>query len=131
MSEPLVTICIPTFNRPESLARVVEAVLSQSYPSIEVVITDDGDAERTRAALGPVLDRVRYHPNERRLGLYGNWNRAIGLARGEYIALFHDHDEYAPTAVARAVEVFQRSARVGMVHVGVEIVRPDGTRYSV
>lgn len=125
---PLVSICIPTYNRPEALARVVESMLRQTYSPIEIIVTDDGDSENTKAALGPLLERIRYEANEKRLGLYANWNRAIELARGELVASYHDHDYYAPTVVERSVEIFRKSARVGIVHVATAMVWDDGRR---
>src|SRR5690606_30526869 len=129
--QPLVSICIPTYNRPEALARVVESMLAQTYSPIEIIVTDDGDSEKTRAALGPLLEKIRYEANEKRLGLYANWNRAIELARGELVASYHDHDYYAPTVVERSVELFRKSARVGIVHVATAMVWEDGRRLDI
>jgi len=126
--KPLVSICIPTYNRPEALARVVESMLRQTYSPIEIIVTDDGDAEKTRAALGPLLEKIRYEANEKRLGLYANWNRSIELARGELVASYHDHDHYAPTVVERSVELFRKRASVGIVHVATAMVWEDGRR---
>lgn len=125
---PLVSICIPTYNRPEALARVVESMLAQTYSPIEIIVTDDGDSEKTRTALGPLVEKIRYEANEKRLGLYANWNRAIELARGELVASYHDHDHYAPTVVERSVELFQKRASVGIVHVATAMVWEDGRR---
>lgn len=125
---PLVSICLPTYNRPEALARVVESMLRQTYSPIEIIVTDDGDFAKTKAALGPLLEKIRYEANEKRLGLYANWNRAIDLARGELVASYHDHDHYAPTVVERSVELFRKSERVGIVHVATAMVWEDGRR---
>lgn len=127
-ARPLVSIAIATYNRPEALSRVVRGMLAQTYSPIEIVVTDDGDSEATRAALGPLLAHIRYEANEKRLGIYGNWNRAIELSRGELVASYHDHDEYAPNIVERSVELFRRHARVGIVHVGTAMVWEDGRR---
>lgn len=119
-SFPLVSICIPTYNRPADLLVVVQDILAQTYKNIEVVVTDDGDETQTRAHLAPVMDRIRYCPNAKRLGIYGNWNRSIAEARGQLIGVYHDHDRYDPTIVERCVELFLRSDRVGIVHVAAE-----------
>jgi glycosyltransferase involved in cell wall biosynthesis len=128
---PLVTLGIPTYNRPEALARVVSELLAQSYANIEIVVADDGDSKRTREALGPLLERIRYLPNPVRLGLYPNWNRVIELARGELIGVFHDHDSYGSTLVERAVELFTRRPSVGLVHCAVRTIGGDGARTDI
>lgn len=127
---PLVSVCIPTYNRAQALAGVVEQILAQTYPNIEIVITDDGDPDPTRRALERFGGRIGYHANERRLGIYGNWNRGISLSRGELVAVYHDHDGYAPTMVERSVELFRRSPRVGVVHVAALLETPGAPPQS-
>jgi glycosyltransferase involved in cell wall biosynthesis len=128
---PLVSVCLPTYNRPQALVRVVESILAQTWKPLEIVVTDDGDEGATRAALGPLVERVRYSANPQRLGLYANWNHSIRLAQGELVASYHDHDFYEPTIVERSVELFRRSSRVGLVHVCTALVAPDGRREVV
>ncbi|MCL4752371.1 MAG: glycosyltransferase [Myxococcales bacterium] len=112
------------------MALVVDQILDQTYPNIEVVVTDDGDPGPTRDALSRFGRRIRYEANERRLGIYGNWNRAISLARGELVAVYHDHDGYARTMVERSVDLFRRSPRVGVVHVAAMLVVPGAALES-
>lgn len=128
---PLVSVCIPTYNRPAALAKVISSILAQTYRRVEIIVTDDGDAVETRRHLQPFDGLIRYHANERRLGIYGNWNRAIGLATGELVAVYHDHDDYAPTMVERSVQLFQEAPRVGIVHVAASVLLPDDTRLTI
>lgn len=124
--EPLVSVCIPTYNRPKALAEVVRSILAQTYRPIEVIVTDDGDSQRTIPHLAPYADRIRYEANPQRLGIYGNWNRSIALARGDLVAVYHDHDDYPPTFVERSVELFRKSSRIGIVHVAATVDMPEG-----
>lgn len=129
---PLVTIGIPTYNRPTSLATVVRSMIAQTYDNIEIIVSDDGDSERTKQALGPeLLAKIRYEANPQRLGIYGNWNRTIELAKGELMGIFHDHDQYHPQMIERCVELFERHPRVGIVHPAVEMVAADGHRLRI
>jgi len=125
-SLPLVTVGIPTYDRPQALASVVRAMLAQTYPNIEIIVTDDGDCRETRAALGELLSRIRYVENPRRLGAYGNWNRTIELATGELMAIYHDHDIYDPHIVERCAALFVKHPSVGIVHTAVELRYEDG-----
>jgi glycosyltransferase involved in cell wall biosynthesis len=125
-TEPLVSVCIPTYNRPKALAEVVRSILAQTYRPIEVIVTDDGDSEQTIPHLAPYADRIRYEANPRRLGIYGNWNRSISRARGELVGVYHDHDNYPPTFVERSVELFRKNPSVGIVHVAATVKFPEG-----
>jgi glycosyltransferase involved in cell wall biosynthesis len=128
---PLVSVGIPTYNRPRAVAEVVRSMLAQTYPSIEIIVTDDGDSSATREALGDALPKIQYHANPVRLGLYGNWNRSIELGRGELVAVYHDHDAYDPRIVERSVELFLKHPTVGLVHPAVQVVPENARAVSI
>jgi hypothetical protein len=58
------------------------------------------------------------------VGHVGNHNRCIEEARGEFLAIFHDHDFYAPEILARAVALFDAHPRAGIVCAGFRMVDP-------
>jgi glycosyltransferase involved in cell wall biosynthesis len=98
---PLVSICIPTYNREASVARAVVSALGQSYNPIEVVVVDDASTDDTCAKLRELDDgRLRLHRNARRLGQIANRNRAVALCRGELIKFLDDDDTLEPDCVA-------------------------------
>lgn len=130
-SLPLVSIGIPTYNRPDAVAKVVRSMLAQSYVNTEIIVCDDGDSARTRAALGELMPRIRYESNQHRLGLYGNWNRTIELGRGELVAVYHDHDAYHPHIVEQSVALFLKHRKVGLVHTAVAVVSPEGRKRPI
>ena len=128
---PLVSVCIPTYNRPQPLAGVLAAIFRQTYPRVEVVVTDDGDSRKTIEAIRPFLDRIKYADNGGRLGIYGNWNRSIELSSGDLVAVYHDHDIYSPHVIEESVRPFTDHPRVGIVHTAVEMVWPDGSKSPI
>jgi glycosyltransferase involved in cell wall biosynthesis len=98
---PLLSICIPAYNRPLWLRRGLESVAVGNgvYTSwVEVVITDDSDRREGEVIAGEVLGgwHYRYEHHERPLGMAQNWNRAIALARGQYVMVLHDDDFFIP-----------------------------------
>jgi len=105
---PLVTIAIPTYDRLAYLKEAVDSALAQTYPHIEVVISDDGhqpDIAAFGRSLARTNTRVRYQRNPRTLGLAGNWNAAVALARGEYVIIIGDDDRLLPHFVERLLEI--------------------------
>ncbi len=115
---PLVTVRIATYNRGTMVRdRAIASALSQTYPNIEVVVVGDRCDAATEAAVRSVRDsRVRFE-NLAERGAYPSdpdfrWmvagtvpmNRALELAKGEWIAPLDDDDEFTPDHVEVLIE---------------------------
>ena len=122
----LVSVIIPTYNRPDYLQEAVDSVLAQTYSSIEILIIDDGSTDGgtiTKSALKPYLSEDHRLPKvtyiyQKNAGLVSAVNRGLALARGEYIQRLDDDDRLLPEKIARSVEVFQARPAVGLVATG-------------
>ena len=109
---PLISVVVPVFNtRPEYLSEMALSVVEQSYPHWELCLLDGGSEKpATLAALKELsrLDkRIRVERAKENLGIAGNTNLAIDMARGAYVALLDHDDTLTPDAlywVAEAVE---------------------------
>jgi len=122
-----VSIGIPTFNRSQSLCKAIEGVLGQTYGDFELVICDDASTDGTADVVARYKDpRIRYIRNPKNLGLYQNINRCIELSRGEYVAVYHDHDDYLPTIVEESVKVLDAHPNVGFVHTAIRSKNAHG-----
>lgn len=95
----LLSIVIPTYNRLDLLRETIASVRAQTCGDYELIVVDDASEDGTWPYLSG-LDGVRAHRNEVRLGLAANWNRAISLARGEYVYVLQDDDLADPGLVA-------------------------------
>jgi len=101
MSAPRVSICVPTWNGAAYLAEALRSALAQTERDFELLVVDDGSTDRTLDVVAGFSDpRLRVHRNERRLGLPGNWNRCLDLARGEFVKFLFQDDLLEPAAVA-------------------------------
>lgn len=95
---PLVSIMIPTYRRPDLLKESVKSALSQitTVPFEVVVVDNDSELERANEVEKVIASfeapNLRYFRNEMNVGLYGNWNRCIELARGRWITNLNDDD---------------------------------------
>lgn len=99
---PLISICIPTHQRPDLLQQAIASCLCQTYSPIEIVVCDD-----SRDKMGKqVVDNfnrpevLRYYHNFPHLGQAKNVNQLFDLARGERLLLLHGDDLLAPNAVS-------------------------------
>ncbi len=94
-NEPLISICIPTYNGEKYLRKCLDSCLNQTYSAIEIIIVDDGSNDKTPELLQAYAladPRIKLFQNEKNLGLVQNWNRCMELATGEWIKFVFQDD---------------------------------------
>jgi len=118
-NRPRFSVLLPTYEPDGKLALALESVLAQApaADAMEIIVVDDGSRPglvREIVAVADPLGRVEVMEHPDRLGLCGNWNRAIGLARGELVHLLHQDDFVLPGFYDRMDLAFQREPAAGM-----------------
>jgi len=109
-TEPLVSVIIPTRNRPNLVVRAVGSVLAQTLDAIEVVAVIDGPDEATLQALREIDDpRLRVQMLPTRLGGGGARNAGVAVSRSQWVAFLDDDDEWFPKKLELQYEASQRS----------------------
>jgi glycosyltransferase involved in cell wall biosynthesis len=121
MPSPKVSVVMPVYNEEAYLAEAVESVLAQDYPSVEVVVADDGSTDRTvEIAERFARDnggRVVVVRAERNTGRPGALNRGLEAASGELIAWLDGDDVMLPGKLSNQVELLERNPdAVGCCH---------------
>ena len=109
-TQPLVSVIIPTKDRPEMLAQAVKSVLNQTLPDIEIIVINDGGID-VQNVLDPLnLKRnIIYLKHDRNLDRSAARNTGIHAASGKYIAYLDDDDTYHPNHVETLVNFLQNS----------------------
>jgi glycosyltransferase involved in cell wall biosynthesis len=118
MANPLVSICVPTYNRAAALRESLKAVCGQTYAPLEILISDNCSEDGTEQVGRDLMrndPRVRYVRQSSNIGLHGNHNFCIDQSKGEFICLFHDHDERSLDIVSEYVSFMQQHPQVGVV----------------
>jgi glycosyltransferase involved in cell wall biosynthesis len=118
MTAPLVSLCVPTLNRPVLFRRTLKSLVAQEFRDLEIIVVDNASqTEESRQAVEEMNDsRIRYHRHPTRIGMGANWNSAREMARGKYLAIFHDDDFYHPRAVLEMVERLEADPSLAFVH---------------
>ena len=129
MSDPLITVIIPTRNRAHLLARSMGSVLNQTYRHIELIIVDDASTDGTQELLGNIEDdRLRVLRLETNNGAPAARNHGMAHAQGELVAFQDSDDIWHPTKLERQVTAMaSASDRVGLCVCSMEVHRRGGS----
>jgi glycosyltransferase involved in cell wall biosynthesis len=118
LSDPLVSICVPTRNRAASLRESMKTISGQNYERLEILISDNASEDATQETVRDLMradDRIRYVRHERNIGLHGNHNFCFDSARGDFICIWHDHDTRDLGIVREYVSFLEQHPAVGVV----------------
>ena len=107
MSQPLISIITPSYNRVQFIRDAIQSVLDQHYPQVEHIIVDAASTDGT-------LDVLQEYPHLRVVsepdnGMYDAINKGIHMARGEIIGLLNTDDLYAPVCFQVVAEGFAKN----------------------
>lgn len=107
---PLVSVIVPTHNRPELLCAALESILAQTMQDFEIIVVNDAGLDiapwvRSLDQSGRI--RVLRHPSNG--GIAGARNTGLRAARGKYIAYLDDDDLFYPNHLAVLVEAAEAS----------------------
>lgn len=120
-SRPLLTVCIPAYNRAGLLKPLLDSILIQNFNDFEVLICEDGSPERSAIA-GVVQEfqelhhgRIRYEENTSNLGYDGNIRRLVERANGQYCVFMGNDDLMCAGALEAIAAALQRQPDCGVI----------------
>src|SRR4029077_21125951 len=107
--QPLVSIGIAAYNRPDGLRRTLQCVSGQTYINLEIIVSDDcspGDEISRLVSQTMVTDkRIRFYRQVNNIGAVGNYEFLLNKAAGKYFFWADDEDlcerEFVETIVSR------------------------------
>jgi glycosyltransferase involved in cell wall biosynthesis len=92
-----VSVVIPTCGNPELVTRAVRSALAQTFEDLEVIVVVDGPEPATQDALAALCDkRIKVVSLSQSIGAGAARNVGVKSARGDWIALLDDDDEWLP-----------------------------------
>lgn len=99
LNHPYFTVIIPTYNRPELLARAITSILGQSDPDWELIVVDDASPIE---AVAPADPRIRVLRNECNMGKAASINRAFAISHGRVLTILDDDDLFGEDRLKNA-----------------------------
>ena len=128
MSNPLVTIIIPTFNRRRWIGECLDSVRAQTYQNIETLVIDDCSTDGTVEWLrsNPEYSFAKIHVQPENGGASIARNTGIEMARGELIAFIDSDDLLAPNHIEKAVAAFNTQPNIGLFACDSTLIDSEG-----
>lgn len=90
-----ISIIIPTYNRAGYLSQAIESALSQDYPNLEVIVSDNASTDDTAKFIKQYVSdkRFKYFRNDENIGMVNNWRKALfEYSTGDYFLILSDDD---------------------------------------
>jgi glycosyltransferase involved in cell wall biosynthesis len=122
--EPLISVVLPVYNRPEYLGKAIDSVLNQTYPKWELIIADDASDRETRELYRKYgsIPQIKIHFNSENVGLFPNLNQGIVRCEGAYIVLLCSDDFLFPGCLEVNLNLAQDYPSAGLILSPVEVV---------
>jgi glycosyltransferase involved in cell wall biosynthesis len=114
---PLVSVALCTYNGAAYLREQLDTILQQTYSNIEVIAVDDGSTDDTLQILQEYIEkdnRIHLHRNETNLGFNLNFQKAIGLCSGEWIAIADQDDVWDTHKIEKMLQ--QWNGKSALLH---------------
>lgn len=115
IESPLISIVIPTWNRPDLVARLVGIInAADAGEDLEIVIVDNDSKQENWTQLQSVASmhrNVRLYRNSVNIGMTPNWNKAIDYARGQWIGFMCDDDMFKPDSIKCVRQLISTASR--------------------
>ena len=124
MTNPAVSVVIPTCNRAELVGIAIESALAQTLSDIDVIVVDDASEDGTADVVARFKDaRLRLLRQSVRRGAPAARNAGIRGSAGEYVAFLDDDDEWLPEKLACQLDLFRRKGPdLGVVYSSYTVV---------
>jgi glycosyltransferase involved in cell wall biosynthesis len=129
MATPVMSVVIPTRDRPELLAAAIRSALGQTLSDIEVLVVDDASEGASADVVAGFQDaRLRLLRHGVSQGASAARNTGIRASAGEYVAFLDDDDEWYPEKLEKQLRVFRRGGpELGVVYSSYTVQeRPTG-----
>ena len=133
MDQKLISICIPTYNRPLELKRMLESIDTTKYDDVDIVISENCSPKQaeTRAVVDEYKSQskyeIHYYENEHNVGYDKNIRALVARATGRFCMFFSDDDIFMPGAMDDYVEFVRQHKDFGFIVRSYRFIAADGT----
>lgn len=129
----MVSIIMPAFNAEEYIEQAIQSVLRQTYTDWELIVIDDGSSDNTATILSKLADfdsRILFFENKKNSGASYTRNRAVEMAKGEWIAFLDSDDLWEPQKLEKQVALCDKYPDMAICYTASAFIDNNGARYN-
>lgn len=105
---PKISVIMPAYNTEKYIGEAIESILNQTFSDFEFIIIDDRSSDGTVDVVKSYNDnRIRFHQNEKNMGVAATLNRGLDLATGDYIARMDSDDISMPERFEKQIQYME------------------------
>ncbi len=127
--KPLVTIGIPTYNRPSELKKAINSVIHQNYKNLEIIISDNcssnKEVEKLCLEYSKKDKRIKYFRQKENIGMARNGEFLLNNARGEYYLWCMDDDWISANFINVAIDFLIKNKDYSIVFGNMNVYNKD------
>lgn len=119
MTEPILTIAVPTYNGAKTIRNMLNILLPQVTDEVEVLISDNCSTDETPSIIADYIEnypQIRTIRNEKNVGADGNFLQCMKLAKGKFVMLISDDDIIIENAVEKIVTFLKNNPTVSLAY---------------
>ena len=127
MKGPLISIALCTYNGERYLAEQLDSIINQTFKNLEVIVVDDCSTDNTLQILANYAEmdvRIKYYQNSQNLGYNKNFEKALKLTTGNFIAISDQDDNWKPNKIQVLMDNIEDN---WLVFSNSEYINADGT----
>lgn len=129
----IITVIMPAYNAAKTIRESVNSVIAQTVKDWELIVIDDGSTDNTVAVLTELADcdsRIRFFQNEKNRGVSYTRNRAITLAKGEWIAFLDSDDIWQPQKLEKQLTLVKKHPEMVVCYTASSFIDESGNPFK-
>jgi len=128
LADSLVSVILPVYNASSVLPQSVESLLKQTHQNLEIIIVDDSskdDTYKIATILKKCDSRIRVFRNKKRYGPAISLNRAIRLAKGQFVTFMNPTDVASAFKIKKQVQFLENNPKVVAVGTQCAVIKEN------
>ena len=129
----MVSIVMPAYNAEKYIREAIQSVLCQTYEEWELLVIDDCSTDGTYSVVEKMSkddDRIKLYKNQQNMGVSQSRNKAVELARGEWIAFLDSDDAWMPEKLSKQVSIAKTASDMVICYTASSFIDDDGKPYD-
>lgn len=136
MTSPLVSVCIPTYNNPAGLRKILSCITAQTYRNLEIVISVNPSVnEKANEEIREIIEgfhaidtRIRSYYQAENIGVDKNFRFVLDNSTGEYFMFAQDDDMWSQNFISAIISIIKDKPGVPVGITPAWYVLPDGSQ---